>query len=87
MIFFLWTPLEHLLCNNQTEYLKTKVLIAKKKTKNKKQMVSIEFVNVVISPYLTDYTVDEKNIKDFVRKMLVSTDTMYKMVPSFLQWH
>lgn len=50
-------------------------------------MVSIEFVNVVISPYLTDYSVDEKNIKDFVRKMLVSTDTMYKMVPSFLQWH
>lgn len=65
----------------KTEYLKTKVLIAKKK------MVSTEFVNVAISPYLTVYTVDKKNIKDFVRKMLVSTDTMYKMVPSFLLWH
>jgi hypothetical protein len=67
----------------KTEYLKTKVLIAKKK----KKMVSTEFVNVAISPYLTVYTVDKKNIKDFVRKMLVSADTMYKMVPSFLPWH
>jgi hypothetical protein len=50
-------------------------------------MVSTEFVNVAISPYLTVYTVDKKNIKDFVRKMLVSADTMYKMVPSFLPWH
>lgn len=48
-------------------------------------MVSTEFV--AISPYLTVYTVDKKNIKDFVRKMLVSTDTMYKMVPSFFPWH
>jgi hypothetical protein len=59
-------------------------VIAKKK---KKKMVSTEFVNVAISPYLTVYTVDKKNIKDFVRKMLVSADTMYKMVPSFLPWH
>jgi hypothetical protein len=49
---------------------------------------NVERLNwLMISPYLTVYTVDKKNIKDFVRKMLVSTDTMYKMVPSFLPWH